>query len=150
MFKLSSNEFIDKGICKYIDAYGNTAFMKRTSDGFTAKIRFANSNIKASPLNILVPPVAENGEDGTYLHLDYLDGIDHNTDDVNAGISEFTELIQHWIQMLYDIKFMDFNNNILKRANTNASLEDIYMHKISLLQQYEELVPFLSSVFNTP
>ena len=40
MFILAKNTYTENGKCWYEDEYGNTAFLKQTEDGFTAKLRF--------------------------------------------------------------------------------------------------------------
>ena len=54
MFDILDNKFLENNTCKYIDEYQNTAFFKRTESGFVAKLRFADKNIKASPMNVIL------------------------------------------------------------------------------------------------
>ena len=143
MFKLEKNEFIN-GKCWYKDEYGNTAIMIRKETGFTAKIRFNDKSVTAKPFPVNVPPDDENGSD---LHLDFPPGA-LEKEDIKNGIKNFTSLVQHWIDMLYDIKFLDCSAKFIQNANPGATVDDVNITKMERLSQNEELTPLISSVFS--
>lgn len=147
MFNITENSFTDRGVCKYTDEHNNTAFFRRTDDGFVGRLRFADEKVTAAPVAVKIPVIDDT--EGTKLHLEYLDGKEHKTVDVLMGINGFTELIQRWIYMLYDIKSMEMDNSLLLKVNecNNITLEDVYMQKLAILEQYEELIPFLQAIF---
>lgn len=150
MFDITKNEFLEKGICRYTDEFGNAAFLKRKGEqSFVAKIRFSNSNVKASPLEIDLPLKQDNEDSGGYLHIDYRNDVDTNSKDIQDGILNFTNLVQRWISMLMDISFFGCDNKILMKIDKNVTEEMVYQQKLGYLSQYEELNSFISTVFHT-
>lgn len=143
MIILTKNDYINTGKCWYEDNYRNTFFMKRTDEGFTAKVRFANENVKAKPLEIMVP----SNEEGQMLNINYLNGVEDNSIDVKEGITNFTELVQRWINMLLDILLLNANNDLLRaRYNCDASDEELSQYKLEKLSEYEELANVIRNV----
>lgn len=143
MFKLEKNDFLNSGKCWYRDEHGNTVFMLRKENQFTAKIRFNNNLVTAKPLIVNVPPV---NEDGASLQMDFPEGA-LEKEDIKSGIEGFTTLVQHWIDMLYDIKLLECNNKWLQNQNPGASEEDVNEYKIQRLIENEELSPMISKIF---
>lgn len=143
MFKLEKNDLLNSGKCWYRDEHGNTAFIVRKENSFTAKIRFNDKSVKAKPLKINVPPV---NEDGANLQMNFPAGALERKD-VKSGIEGFTSLVQHWIDMLYDIKFLECSNEWLVNQNPGASEDDANAFKMQRLAENEELRPMISTVF---
>lgn len=145
-FILTENKFLEQGICKYIDKYGNTAMIKRTGDtDFTAKIRFANKGVKAGRIVVKVEDIA-NGKAGENLHLEFANKESIEKEDITESITAFTALIQHWIDIFLDLRFSFCKNeDKLLLANPGASVNDVYSYKLELLSQYEEMQPFFES-----
>lgn len=138
---IKKNDFLNQGIVIYEDSYGNSVFMKRefgdNKEGFVAKLRPADKNVKAESIHVSVP-VADD-EMGTNLQLHFLDGQQHNGEDMSSAIRMFTEVMQRWINIMYDIRFMQTDNKMLLRANQNLSEEDVCRYKLMQLGEYEEL-----------
>lgn len=146
MFRLIDNRFLNDGICRYKDEYGNILFLKRGEEhNFVASIRFANKNVTASPVYIEVPIV---NPEGTMLHLEYKDGIDHQEDeDVKCAISGCSDIITKWINMMYDLIFSVADAGFITKANDGrVSTEDIAKEKFARLSQYEELSQAINQV----
>lgn len=143
MFKLEKNELLNNGKCWYRDEYDNTAFMFRKEKGFTAKIRFKDKMITAEPLHINVPPT---DEEGANLRMNYPPGA-LEREDISSGIESFTVLVQHWIDMLYDIQFLGCSEEFLKKVSPGATTDDVNYHKLGRLVEHEELKSLVSSVF---
>ena len=145
---IKRNDFLSQGIIVYEDTYGNSVFMKREQEkdreGFVAKFRPSDKNVKAESIHVGVP--IKSTDEGTMLHLDYLDGVIHDGEDVKAGISMFTELVQRWINLMYDIRFMQSNNKFLLRTNDGCTEDDICRFKLMQLGQYEELKAIMELV----
>ena len=153
MFELTNNNFSnpEKQSCKYKDEYGNTCYMRRSESGIVAKLRFADKRVTAPSLEISFPP--KDDEFGVYLTLS-CDGeevgqefLDNLSDDISTGIQGFTEVLQRWMQMLYDIKFLEFDNSILLGANEGMTIDDVYREKFDRISHYEELAPVVDTVF---
>lgn len=145
MFDITENTFLDNGICKYEDEWGNNLFMKRKGDGFVAKLRFADENVKAKPL--YYDPHQDPPIDGAYLHLDFLDGRNRDDEELTNAIRGFTEIVQRWIRMLSDIILFGADNEMVKNANPGMTEQGAWETKVMLLQQYEELAPVMESIF---
>lgn len=145
MFDLENNNFIDKNSCSYKDEHGNTAYMRREKERIVAKLRFADQRITTSPMNIPFP--VNSGTEGDQLHLEYSDRNILENKDVKDGISNFTQLINYWIHMLYDVALLDANNELFKKANDQSlSAEQIAEYKVSRLLPYKELQPILKTI----
>lgn len=136
MYKLIKNDFISDGKCRYKDEVGNRVFMTRTEYGFRAKLKFADKAITADVLEIPVPSTNSQGMD---LRLNYPQGFDLNREDITIGIKGLSPLIQHWIDMLYAIRDLGLSDNFLKMKNPGASDDDIRMHRINVMSEYEEI-----------
>lgn len=142
MFSLENNNFIDKNSCSYRDEHGNIAFMRKEDGRIVAKLRFADKRIKSSAMNIPFP--VNPGTEGDRLHLEYPNEGLLSKKDVKDGIDNFTQLINYWIHMLYDIALLNADNELFKKANGKKySAEDIARYKISRLLPYKELQPIL-------
>ena len=144
MFEISKNMFFENNNCNYIDEYQNKVFIRRTEDGFVAKLRFADENIKAAPLNVSL--FSGEMKEGDNLHLEFKEHGILEKEDVKKGIGNFTELINYWIKMLYDIKFLDMKDSYFMNANPGITREEIAEHKYSLLLQYKELEVLLKTI----
>ncbi len=146
MFRLIDNRFLNDGICKYRDEYGNVLFLKREEEhNFVASLRFANKIVTASPVYIEVPVV---NPKGTMLHLEYKDGVDHQEDeDIKCAILGSSDIITKWINMMYDLIFSAADANFITKVNDGrVSAEDIAREKFSRLSQYEELSQAINQV----
>lgn len=135
MFKLTDNNFAISGICRYKDEHGNEIKVERQDDdGFVAKIKFMNADVKADLLHFkAVYPLEEKG---AYINMKYANGATGQEPDVVAGVSGFTEIVQRWIRMMYDIKNFSSSNS-----------KHTWNSKLSRLMEYEELEPILNPVF---
>lgn len=143
MFEITYNDFVNSGVIRYEDEYGNKAIMTRIDGGFRAKIRFNDKKVRAQMLEIQVP--VKDDISGTTLHVDYLDGHKHENADVTNGVSAFSKLIQHWISMLYDVNFLNFDTKMFKKFDQLA----VAQYKMGNLMQYEELVPYVKQVLDS-
>ena len=143
---LSKNTFMKNGICEYSDVYKNVVFAKRLeNDRFVVKLRFANKDITSNP--IYVDPHNLDESDGTYLHIDCKNGASQDSEENQSGIQMLTFIIQRWIGMFKDIRFLQTDNEMLMRMNKELSVEDIYAYKVSNLTEYEELNDVIRGVF---
>ncbi|MCR5671455.1 MAG: hypothetical protein K6G10_10655 [Butyrivibrio sp.] len=128
---LKKNTLMENGICIYEDLFGNTVFMQKKGDddktSFVAKLRFKNEKIKAQPLYITIP--VSDDEKGTMLHLDYLDGAEKSGEDIDSAIKMLTQVVQRWINMMYDINAMKIGVDSEKTAK----------ERLESLSEYEEL-----------
>ena len=145
MFQLTLNRFLDDGVCKYADECGNTLYFRREEDGFVAKIRFCDKNVKSKPLYIKVP--VKEGDDGWYLHLDYLNNA-VPSEEVLSGIDGFTQIVNRWIAMLTCIKYVGIDNAFYMNADNKATENDIIRKKMSMISEYEELFPVFDAIFS--
>ena len=145
MFTLEKNNFIDSNSCTYKDEYNNTAFMKREQGKIVAKIRFSDERIKASAMNIPFP--VNSRTEGDTLHLEYPDEKLLTKSNIQDGINNFTQLINYWINMLYDVSLLEASPELFRKANPgNISDEQIAEYKFSRLLPYEELKPVLKNM----
>ena len=130
-YSLKKNTFAQDGICIYEDGFGNTVFCKNESDDagyrFTAKLRFADENVKAEPLHISIPMVDDS--EGANLHLDFLDGKEHGGEDIQGAIEMYTFIVQRWIDLMYDIAALRIgvqdDKDARKRLDNLADYEEI-------------------------
>lgn len=137
MYRLTENEFFEKGICRYEDEYENKVMMKRGRDGFVARLRLHDKNIIAEPLRVSFPPVG----DGIKLKLNKT----CDAEDVQKGISGFVKLIQYWISMEAALRTFNADNSYFRRDN--KSDEDIWKDKLRALSQFAEVRPTIARVF---
>lgn len=137
MFKLIKNELINTGKCWYEDEYNNTVFIRKNNDNFVARIRFNDKNVVAKPFKVCIPLSEDNF--GDTLCVDFHNGDVQEREDIKCGIDGFTTLIQKWIQMLYDFKFLDIKNELLKVANPELNDFEINEEKLRRIRQYEEI-----------
>ena len=133
MYRLTENEFFEKGICRYEDEYENKVMMKRGRDGFVARLRLHDKNIIAEPLRVSFPPVG----DGIKLKLNKT----CDAEDVQKGISGFVKLIQYWISMEAAIWAFKADNRYFQKDG--KSDEDIWQDKVKALSQFAEVRPML-------
>lgn len=144
MFELEKNNFIEQNTCTYIDQYGNKAFMKRKKDCIVAKLHFANKKVRAEAMNIKFP--IDKDKEGDNIRLYYESEILLQEESVKNAIENFTMLINYWINMLYDINYLEANPAIIQAVNANASVEDISRDKLLRISQYEELGSLLKAM----
>ena len=143
---LSKNTFMKNGICEYSDVFKNVVFAKRQeNDRFVVKLRFANKDITSNP--IYIDPHNLGEDDGTYLHIDCKNGASQDSEECKSGIEMLTFVIQRWIGMFKDIKFLQTDNEMLLKMNNELSIEDVYNYKVSNLAGYEELNDVIRGVF---
>lgn len=145
MFELTENRFLNDGVCKYRDEYGNGIFMKRKGDSFTGKLRFYNEDVRMDPLTFHPGDAAE--QKGVVVNVDYKGNVNRNSADIVNGISGFTNIVQRWVNMFSDIAMFQTDNTILAQAYPDISSKDIWNNKLSRISQYEELKPMLESIF---
>ena len=139
MYRLTENEFLEKGVCRYEDNYGNRVMMKRGEEGFVAKLRLRDENIKAEPLRISFPLKGE----GINLQLNQT----CDAEDVKSGIDGFVNLVQYWISMESTIRLFNADNSYF-RNQSDLSDEEIWKAKINALSQFVELKPLIGQTFN--
>ena len=144
MFQLTKNNLIESGKCWYEDEFGNKAIMIRNEQGFSGKLRFANTCVTAQPIQVNIPSGDVKGVD---MHLDYSNNSSMDDDSVIKGIDGFTVLVQKWVDMSHDIMLLGTDNTLLTNIDKKLTSEDIYAYKINLLQHYEEVYPLLQSIF---
>lgn len=144
MFELENNKFIESNYCTYIDEYNNKAYMRREKNKIVAKLRFSDKRVRAKAMNIAFPVASD--KKGDNIHLEYTDECLLSNKDIKAGIENFTQLINYWIYLLYDIALLDMKNDIFRKANGNISDEQIAEYKFSRLLPYKELKPVLNSL----
>lgn len=139
MFNLTKNEFLEKGKCEYQDQYENIIVVARKEDnsGFWTRIKFADKRVTAKVINIKMP--IEDFSGGNMLHLDYTRDVDLNSPNIQSGIQGLTELIDRWIDMLYDIKRLEMNNAWIIKENPGMTEDNVAQWKLSQLANYEEL-----------
>ncbi len=139
MFNLTSNEYVEKGICKYADDRGNTAFFRR--DGptkFTAKLRFADKRVTTVPIQI----DAYTKENGVNIKVTYPMNSGINEADVNDRIGDFGKLINHWIELVQTTVFVGAEDSrIIKYGAGEITQDGLVNTKCDLLAQFEELAP---------
>ena len=149
---LKKSAFYTEGICIYEDEHGNSVFCKREDNekpneqSFKAKLRFANSSVKAGTIHVTVPVI--DGTEGQNLSIDYPSGTDLESEDIQAGIKLYTFILQRWIDIMYDILFSKADVELIQRANEGAEKEDVAREQLSRLADYEELsdvvLPFMN------
>ena len=144
MFELTKNQFLQNNTCNYTDEFGNTAFMKRTEDGITCKLRFSDQRVKTEPLNIKIPAPEE--EKGKNLKLNYSNAEALNENSVKVGISNFTALINYWMNMICDIALLDVKNTFFMKVNPDATEQEIWQHKMKRIAPYKELESLVNYV----
>ena len=151
--KLIKNEYGINGRCVYEDDYGNRLHMFKKEPpvdnamGFTAKLRFKDSAVKADIIKVSLP--VKEGE-GANLHINYLDGIDKTESaEIQSAINMATTIIQRWIAMLSDIAMLKLSPEIARSLNPSLSDEDIAKMKIDNLMEYEELSDIVGGVMAT-
>ena len=151
MFNLVQNDYLRKGRCKYEDENGNSAMFFKKDWGFSAKLRFSNSDFKTDPVEVRLP--LKEGEGGFNLHLEFPGG--HTVEEVKGATDGFTLLIQRWIKMEEAIKWQDASPAVVRAACesnsgnscTEISDEDVAVWKFGLLDEFEELKPLTNAVF---
>lgn len=143
MFKLVKNTYVDNGKCWYEDEYGNSAFVKRIDNGFTAKIRFADKEFAAEPVTIEIP--IKDDENGLFLKMNVGDDKLHDNENVWAGIDNFRMLIHRWINMSYEIQGFTVSG-LLKDEMDEGDIADLYSQKLSGLKTFEELKPTIDGI----
>lgn len=159
MFSLIENRFVNEGICKYEDENGNRLFMKRTDDGFVAKLRFANKDISADPFYVTIP--LPDGYNGQNIRLNFLNKPQLSAmpaadpvipQDVNDAISCFHPVVTRWISMLSGMKCLETDNSLIaryyndKNPGEKITGEDIAKNKLAFLGQFEELSELISVI----
>ena len=147
MYKKTKNDFMSNGVCKYEDEYGNSAFLKRTNTGFTARLRFKRKGIKTEAVNIFVP-ARDNVMNGVSLPISYTNESDSEEEDVVYGINAFAKLLQHWIDMIYEINFFSTNNNFILNSNPGLTSDDVNNYKLNEIAKYEEVLPIINTVLS--
>ena len=106
MFTLTKNDIINTGKCWYTDEYNNTVFVHKNNLELTLRLRFDDKNMVALPMKVTFP--IEEGVDGLYLSLtpesrQYYNSCTDLPQSVTDGIKGFNELLNHWINLMYDI-----------------------------------------------
>lgn len=144
MFELEKNNFIAQNNCTYIDQHGNKAFMKRKKDCIVAKLYFFNEKVKADVMYIKFPVDKDTEGDNIKLYYESEELLQEET--VKKALENFTMLINYWINMLYDINYLEANAAIIKAVNPNASVEDIGRDKLLRISQYQELGSLLKAM----
>ncbi len=148
------NTFTTDGIIIYEDRYGNSVFCQRENTDkegtydFKARVRFSDKNVKAETIHISIP--IEEGIEGQNLKLNYLDGRVHDGEDVAAAIEMYTFILQRWIDLMYDISFLQTDARVLARAaglgTDKMSLESVAKAKLDQISEYEEISDVISGI----
>ena len=147
---IKKNEFTRTGVVIYEDSFGNTVFCRRESEGdgksevFTAKLRFADKDYKTEPLKVSVPVLT--GEQGKMLHVDYPEGRSLSEDHAQSGIKMYTFIVQRWIDLLSDIRFLSTDPKIYQRLDKNFTPEVVSQNKYMTISEYEELSEILGAI----
>nr|WP_297765934.1 hypothetical protein [uncultured Butyrivibrio sp.] len=150
------NTFTNDGIIIYEDRCGNSVFCQRenidkkgTYD-FKARVRFADKNVKADTIHISIP--IEEGVEGQSLKLNYLDGRVHDGEDVAAAIEMYTFVLQRWIDLMYDISFLQTDVRVHAKAlgldDSKATLEEIAKAKLDQISEYEEISDAIGGILS--
>lgn len=142
MFLLTKNTYIEDGKCWYKDEHNNTVFAKQTEEGFTARLRFNNKKVSMEPINVKIP--LEEDEDGAMLDINVSDEFINNNVDVSEGLKNFTNLVQNWINMSYDIKAFGVNG-VISGKNEQETV-NLYNNSLQKLMIYEELLPTINRI----
>ena len=143
------NTFLADGRVIYEDGFKNRVVARREEappgmDKFFIRLMFDDKNIKAAPLYVTIP--TKDGESGQMLHLDYLNGHERKGKDIDSGIDMLTLLVQRWINLLYDIKFLQADPKLLQKAYEGATDEDIAYTKYHYISDYEELSELIEAI----
>ena len=146
MFSLVKNEFLDKGICRYEDEYGNSVFMKRNGQCFVGKLRFFNKNVKLDPVRY--DPCNRSESGGFNTSIKFPEGVNIDDDDIKGGIDGFTAIVQRWVCMVSDISM--FSSAQVGMAATDSmypgmTAEDVWKDRMTALTQYDELTPLTNT-----
>ena len=139
MFKLTENDFLNRGICKYEDENKNTIFMKRmddyeNNDGFTAKLRFHQGDLKISPVTVHYPMDRSKG--GLSLDINKPDGYSI-TDEEYRVLEEFTNKTIYWDNMIYNIKLLQLDNSNIREMMLSNAVDDAEIQKIEKMTDEE-------------
>ncbi len=150
------NTYTADGIIIYEDRYGNSVFCqrentdKKSAYDFKARVRFADKNVKADTIHISIP--IEEGVEGQSLKINYLDGRVHDGEDVAAAIEMYTFILQRWIDLMYDISFLQTDVRVLAKAiglnDDRASLEGLAKSKLDQISEYEEISDVVSGILS--
>lgn len=136
MFKILNNNFAEKGRCRYINDHEDVIFMKRTPEGFVGVIKFKDKRCVHKPLYVSVPvPDDYHGAD---VDIRYPNDPELDKLHLQNVISEFGELVNRWICMLYDLKIFE------KSRDENVVKKRI---QVQSLRQYPELRQMADTVF---
>lgn len=135
MFKLTKNLYTKNNTCTYEDEFANSVFIKRTESGFVSRLRFANENIKAKPIETKIP--LDDDFEGADMHLDYRSDVDLESIDIASAIEDYTRLINYWIDLIYDMKILESHKGMD---------EAIYKQDLEKLSSYEEMTEVLKSL----
>lgn len=146
MFNLLKNNFIDGSYCTYVDEYNNKAYMRRENGFIVARLRFADATVKADTMHIPFP-IGETLK-GDTMHLTYSDKRVLDKQEIKSGIDNFTQLINYWINLLYDIKLLDAGSDIIRQISDIGTMneEQVAEYKLSRLRPYGELKGLLGSM----
>ena len=139
MFKLIENDFLNRGICKYEDESKNTIFIKRmndyeNNDGFTAKLRFNQGDLKISSVVVHYPMDRSRG--GLPLDINKPNGYCITKEEYRV-LEEFVSKVVYWDDMIYNIKLLQLDNNAMKEILLSNAVNSDEIHKIEKMTDEE-------------
>lgn len=136
---LVENDFLYKGVCKYLDGFGNKVVMARSSDGkgFRAKLILANRSIKAASIvvNLPIPEV----QSGNSLRLEYPPETNLDSEDIRSGVTMLQDVIDRWVDLHAAIARLSLQWSVYEKANPGVSREDIAEHRFREIMSFEEV-----------
>lgn len=140
MFELSKNDFINTGVCNYIDEHGNKLFIRREDRGFLVRLNFAQKDVKMDEVRINVPDT-ELSEKGLVINITPA-GKEKDAE-INDGIQNMRDIIVRWYNMLMDINILGMNDrwlaNYMESEGIAPNEKTIKAFKCEPLMEYPEL-----------
>ncbi len=146
MFFITENRMLENSTCRYEDPDGNRAYFEKTEKGFVGRIRFKDKRVRMESL-VVEFPIKD--MEGANLNISYHDGISKDEPFIQNGIDGFIVLVQRWIRMCGDIRYLAADLQTLQ-ALKGMNEKAINQNRMLAITQYEELHPVVDAVFAAP
>ena len=104
-----------------------------------------DKRVKLAPLSVTFPL---KDLSGTNLDIEYRDGVDKEEAFIKNGLNGFIELVQRWIRMHGDIRYMGADTKMLMKCAGSTDEVGVCQTKMRAVAKYEELQPAIDAVFS--
>ena len=146
MLKLSSADFQGhRPTFYYEDDCGNAVKVIKNEGYFVVRILPADERLKFHGLRVDVPALSD--FEGVHLKLDYSSDVDPDSEELHQLVEDINELVNHWVDLSYDLNLLEANPSLLKGGNTNITDEQINQYKLERLSAYPEMEDIIKNVF---